>query len=137
VLNENNIRLPIVEHNEKLKGCIDEIEKVGGSKQEIQNGKNFIYQTRIDLSNLERMERESAGDNTKLLLDETARMEKEFKRLSDVEGGTLPLRSRKQLPEAADPAAERREVQNQPERRRPRRTGPRNRTRSRHEKPLI
>jgi hypothetical protein len=88
VLNENNIRLPIVDHNEKLKRCIDEIEKVGGSQQEIQHGKHFIYQTRLDLCNLERMERESAGDNTKLLLDETARMEKEFKRLSDVEGGT-------------------------------------------------
>jgi hypothetical protein len=44
-----------------------------------------ISDTRVDLANLERLERETSGDYTKFLLDETARLEKEFKRLCDIE----------------------------------------------------
>ena len=44
-----------------------------------------ISETRVDLANLERLEKETSGDYTKFLLDETARLEKEFKRLCDVE----------------------------------------------------
>ena len=37
------------------------------------------------MANIERIEKESSGDYTKFLLDETARLEKEFKRLCGIE----------------------------------------------------
>lgn len=79
------MRLPIAEHNDKLKAIIDELEKVPAAQQAVQEQKDVIYQTRIELATLERTQKEGAATSMKSLLDETARLEKAFKRLSEIE----------------------------------------------------
>lgn len=88
-MTEDNIRLPIVEHVDKLKAVLDELEKVRINLTEVvQNQKDVIYQTRIDVATIERMEKESSGSSMKSLLEDTARLEKEFRKLSEIEAGS-------------------------------------------------
>ena len=79
-LGENNIRLPIIDHIEKLDAIIDAIG------EETMGARNDITQCRIDLANLERMDKDNSMGYTKFLLDETARIEREFAQLTNVEG---------------------------------------------------
>lgn len=57
--------------------------------QLVQGQKDVIYQTRIDVATIERMEKESSGSSMKSLLEDTARIEKEFRKLSEIEGGSV------------------------------------------------
>lgn len=53
--------------------------------QENDGCHKYISESRVDLANFERMQKETAGINTKIMLEETARLEKEFKRLCEIE----------------------------------------------------
>jgi hypothetical protein len=55
--------------------------------QVVQQQKDVIYQTRIELATIERMEKDSSGSSMKSLLDETARIERDFRKLSEIEAG--------------------------------------------------
>ena len=57
--------------------------------QAVQDQKDIIYQTRIELATLERTQKEGASTAMKSLLDETARLEKSFKRLSEIEACSI------------------------------------------------
>jgi hypothetical protein len=71
-----------------------------------------IYQTRIEIATIERMEKESSGSSMKSLLEDTARIEKEFRKLSEIEAGTIDLmNSGDRLLEAANTATEQRKIQ--------------------------
>lgn len=58
------------------------------------------------------MEKESSGSSMKSLLEDTARIEKEFRKLSEIEAGTIDLmNSGDRLLEAANTATEQRKIQ--------------------------
>ena len=56
--------------------------------QTVQDQKDIIYQTRIEVTAIERNEKDGASSSMKSLLEETARIEKSFKRLSEIEACT-------------------------------------------------